>query len=161
MTASQLAGKVETSQDSTSKALRTLQDAAVTACLTPDLQNSRVYALTDVGMRARSEMDCPEDVHSYTTDVGFWRLYAWCSHRHRWAILSALDRPMRPSELKRYIRYNKPTVQMSTNNCWDAVRLMTSHGVLRPLEVEHSEYVAYEPTDVGTLVREHLLRAEA
>lgn len=158
MTVTQLARRLDRHPDSVSRSVVRLANRRILRCLNPRAQRSRVYGLTINGISQRRAAD-PEQ--NYAAPKIDYALFGWLCHRHRRAVLLALDRPLQPADMKRRARLRDDRLRISSNNVRDIVPLLLARGVVRPVRVRKRVHFQYELTEVGRQLREFMIRAEA
>lgn len=163
LTATQLARRTGLRSDSCRHVLGELSRAGLTLCLNSQARRSRLYGLTDVGIRYRKRIR--RDAGTADEPVEFagidWGLYGWVCYRHRAAIMKTLSEPLQPSAIKRRARARDSTLRMSANNVRDVIRLFRQRGIVRQVLVRKKKHPRYELTDIGQKIRQVLLAAEA
>ena len=161
MTAAQLARRGGVTRVSCSDGIQSLAARGLVRCLNPEARSSRLYWLTDAGMRRQRAWSpaygrpkrkvLPESID--------WNLYGWVCYRHRAAIIKALTEPLQPAAIKRRARTHNPGIRMSANNVRDVIRLFVSKGIVRRITAKRS-HPRYELSEVGQQLRHLLLEAE-
>ena len=112
VTATQLSQRTSIPRDTSSYLLAKLKIKGLLICLNPDAIKSRVYWLTEFGIRCRKQLyqdlnllykeyDLPDDID--------WHIYGWVNFNHRSAIIKILTTPMQPAEIKRPLNVNFAT----------------------------------------------------
>jgi hypothetical protein len=146
-----------------SHVLRELSVYQIVRCLTRETRRSRVYALTENGVRCRERLtgDRTEAAARPMLDYRIWHLLSWVSFRHRSAMLKAMDRPLQPCAVKRRARFLIPDLRMSATNCRDSMRLFVERGIARPVWLRKHRHPQYELTEVGRQLQRLLWEAEA
>lgn len=163
LTAKQLARKISILTDTCSYILSKLFNQELLICLNPASQNSRLYWLSEEGKDCQRELyrdsnlpyeDCK------IPDIN-WQEYGWLCFSHRSIVLKAMNSPMQPSEIKRYLRIHRPSAKISANNIRDVMRLLLKKGIVRPVKVKKKAHYRYELTEVGTVYRQLLIQADS
>ncbi len=131
-------------------------------CLNRSARQSRVYWLTDQGARVQRHARNLLRLRPIEPDFPRvnWDTYGWSCFRHRSAIIKALDRPLRPVQIKRRARQRDQEVRMSANNVRDAIKLLLARGIVQSVAVPREPNPSYELTGSGRAIRDLLLRAE-
>lgn len=158
LTPRQLAKKTGIHRDACSSLLAELSKTGFVTCLTPDARRSRLYGLTPQGLSTQQEVPHQAKYNQPALD---WKLYGWLCYSQRSAVLLALDRLSRPSELRSRARLRNPEVTINTSNVRDILRLFLAEGLVRHVQVKRYVHLRYELTDLGRVMRELLLRGEA
>ena len=151
LTARQICNKTDISLDSCSHILRKMKKKNLTLCLNPKSRNSRLYGLTKKGIVYQKQL-CKKTgipVKKYNFPDIDWELYGWACFEHRLAVIKALNEPMRPSEIKKILKVQKPDLKISANNIRDIIRLFTSKNIVEPVKVKKMAYPRYQLTDIG------------
>ena len=128
-------------------------------CKNNAARRSRLYGLTELGLRCWKQ---PARIKSASpiSDID-WDLYGWICYRHRSTVIKTLTEPMQPATIKRKARSRDPTLRMSANNVRDIMRLFLKRGLVRPVKIRKKAHMRYELTEMGRVLQELLLRAEA
>src|SRR6185295_12826393 len=83
--------------------LRKLGSKGVTCCLNDNARRSRLYFLTERGIRhqrrLRKQIGLPTLAHD-SCNVN-WGTYGWLCYGHRTAIIKAMNEPMQPAMIRR------------------------------------------------------------
>ena len=159
LTPRQLAHKTSLARDTVSRVLAELEKRRLVVCLTPRAQRSRLYALTRGSMRCHRQLTG----HSaQSTPPHFdWELYGWICFSQRSAVLLALDRASKPSEIRKRARSRDPSVRINTSNIRDILRWFRKHALARQVPIRKRKHPLWELTETGKALREQLQRAEA
>jgi DNA-binding MarR family transcriptional regulator len=158
-TAHQLAEKHRVPLARCSRRLRTLAKLGLAACANPSARRSRVYQLTGQGKALQRQLRKQEGLPPLTApseDVDLKLLGNVC-HRHRAAVLKAMDEPLQPATIKRIALRNDPAIKMSANNVRDVIYWFVRRGIAKPVEVRGKAHYHYELTEPGRAVRKLLL----
>jgi len=131
-------------------------------CLNPEARNSRLYWLTDLGIRCRKRLhhDLALSYEEYDLPSIDWALYGWICFSHRSIVMKTLSVPMQPSEIKRVIRRKKAGMAISANNIRDVVKLLLEKEIVQKVFVRKKAHPRYELTDSGNQFRELLMQSE-
>lgn len=163
LTATQLATRTDAHRDQCSRIIAGLLCHALAYCVNACARRSRLYSVTSSGQHLRSQIrkilelaPAPEP----PVDVD-WRLYGWLCYTHRSAVVKALDRPMRPAEIKHRARFLDGSVRISASNVRDIVRLLRARGIVEPVQIKRRARPRYQLTSAGRQFRELLVRAGA
>ena len=163
VTAKQLSKRIGIPVDTCSYLFAKLTIKALLICLNPGARNSRVYWLTEFGIRCRKQLhqdlDLPYKEHNLP-DIN-WHLYGWVNFNHRSAIIKILTTPMQPAEIKKVLRIRRPNIKISANNVRDIIKLFLARDIVIPVNIRKKTYTRYELTDLGTKLRQLLIRADA
>lgn len=159
LTAKQLARRLENDRDECSELLSELALHRMVQCLNPEANRSRVYWLTQLGVRCQERLSESEKVPWVRPRIPEidWSLYGWICFSHRAAIVKTLVRPMQPSEIKRRARMSDPDLRMSANNVRDAMRLLLAKGIVAAVSVRGARHLRYELTGTGSILRDLLM----
>jgi hypothetical protein len=132
-------------------------------CLNPGAIKSRLYWLTVFGLRCRKQLhtDLKLPYKEYNLPDINWHLYGWVNFNHRSAIIKILTIPMQPAEIKKALRIRRPNIKISANNVRDIIKLFLARNIVRPVKIRKKAHLRYELTDLGTKLRQLLLRADA
>ena len=162
LTAKQISKKSGIPMDTCSYIVAKYVQQRILACLNPKARNSRVYWLTDTGILHKKEL-CRKLNVTYIEpnlpDID-WQLYGWVCFSHRTMVIKVLTMAMQPSEVKRVLRLQKENTRISANNIRDVIRLLLSKGIVRPVKVKKRAHLRYELTELGTKLRQLLIRAD-
>lgn len=163
LTAKQVSKKTGIPVDTCSYIVAKLTTQGLLACRNPAARSSRLYGLTELGIRCQTQLckDLSLPHQQYTSLDIDWNLYGWTCFSHRAAVIKILTIAMQPSEIKRTLRLHKPHIAISANNIRDVVRLLLSKKIVRPVKVEKRAHLRYELTDLGIKLRQLLIQAEA
>ncbi len=132
-------------------------------CLNPGVRKSRVYWLTEFGIRCRKQLHLDSNLlykEHNLPDIN-WHLYGWVNFNHRSAIIKILTTPMQPAEIKKVLRIRRPNIKISANNVRDIIKLFLARNIVSPVKIRKKAHPRYELTDLGTKLRQLLLRADA
>lgn len=154
----QISRKTGIPQGTCSYLIATFVDKGLLVCLNSSAQNSRLYWLTENGHHCLQKLI--KHYHKPKLPDIDWTLYGWTCYTHRSAIIKMLIQPMQPSEIKRLFRLQGTHIRISANNIRDIIRLFLSKGIVRPVKLKKRAHLLYELTDLGTKLRQLLIRAE-
>lgn len=131
-------------------------------CLNHTARKSRVYWLTQSGILQQKKLCKKLNITNIKPDLPNidWQLYGWVCFIHRSMVIKTLTMAMRPSEVKKVLRFRKPGMKISANNIRDVLRLLLSKAIVRPVKVKNRTYLRYELTETGTKFRQLLLQAD-
>lgn len=162
MTASQISRRTGIPVNICSHVIGKFTTAGITACLNPKARNSRVYGLTELGIRCRQHLCRNTDQPSKEYDCPSvnWELYGWVCFNHREMVIKTLKEPMQPSAIKRTLRLQKPNVKISANNIRDVMRLFVALGIVQPVRIRKRAHPRYELTSLGLQLQQLLIQAE-
>ena len=163
LTATQLARRTGTRRDQCSKVITGLLSQALARCRNAGARRSRLYWVTRPGQRLRDRVRkllelAPCSVPPSDVD---WNTYGWLCYTHRSAVVKALDRPMRPAEIKHRARFLDTAVRISVSNVRDIVRLLLARGIAEPVRIRRRSRPRYQLTASGRQFRDLLIRADA
>ena len=163
VTAKQLSQRTGIHRDTSSYLLAKLKIKGLLICLNPDAIKSRVYWLSEFGIRCRKQLhqDLGLLYKEYNLPDINWHLYGWVNFNHRSAIIKILTSPMQPAKIKKVLRIRRPNVKISANNVRDIIKLFLARDIVSPIKIRKKAYLRYELTDLGTKLRQLLLRADA
>ena len=68
---------------------------------------------------------------------------------------------MQPAEIKKVLRIRRPNVKISANNVRDIIKLFLARNIVSLVKIRKKAHPKYELTDLGTKLRQLLLRADA
>lgn len=161
-TPTQLAMHTPFNSDDTSAVLSDLTRHHLTVCLNPQAARCRVYGLTPLGVATRAHLQAERDLPAtpYHQPHANWNTYGKCCQAHRAAIITALDGPLTPPQIRRAARYHNPELRMSANNTRDALYTLTTLTVTTPVPLRRRAYPAYTLTAQGEIIKALLLRAK-
>ena len=163
LTAKQLSKRVGIPVDTCSYLIAKFTFKGLLTCLNPGAIKSRLYGLTEFGIRCRKELHqilrLPHKEYN-KPDIN-WHLYGWVNFNHRSAILKILTSPMQPAEIKKVLRIRRPNVKISANNVRDIIKLFLARNIVSPVKIRKKAHPRYELTDLGTKLRQLLLQADA
>jgi len=162
LTARQIGRKTGIPQDTCSYLIGKFTTEGLTICLNPNARNSRVYGLTEPGIRYQNQLwrDLNQPGKGYDCPSVNWDIYGWVCFSHRAGVIKTLTAPMQPSEIKRILRVQKPNMKISANNIRDVVRLLLARGIVQPVRIRKKAHPRYELTPLGTQLRRLLIQAE-
>ena len=131
-------------------------------CLNPEARNSRLYWLTDRGIKCRKRLHREAGLayEEYDLPTIDWSLYGWICYSHRSIVMKTLTMPMQPSEIKRVIRNKNIETKISANNIRDVTKLLLEKGIVQKVFARKKAHPRYELTDSGNKLREILVQAE-
>jgi len=163
VTATQLSQRTGIPRDTSSYLLAKLKIKGFLVCLNPGAIKSRVYWLTEFGIRCRKQLhqDLGLLYKEYNLPDTNWHLYGWINFTHRSAIIKILTTPMQPAEIKKALRIRRPNIKISANNVRDIIKLFLARNIVKPVKIRKKAHPRYELTDLGTKLRQLLLRADA
>ena len=163
ITAKQLSKRTGIPMDTCSYSLAKFTAKGLLVCLNTDASKSRLYWLTEFGLRCREQlhMDLNLLYKEYDLPNISWQLYGWVCFNHRSVIIKILTIPMSPAEIKRALRIHRPKIKISANNIRDIIKLFLARNIVRPVETGKRAYPRYELTDLGIKFRQLLLRADS
>ena len=163
VTAKQLSKKTGIPMDTSSYLLAKLKIKGLLICLNPGAIKSRVYWLTEFGIRCRKQLyhDLNLLYEEYDLPDVDWHLYGWVNFTHRSAIIKILTSPMQSAGIKKVLRIRRPNIKISANNVRDIIKLFLARNIVRPVKIRKKAHPRYELTDSGTKLRQLLLRADA
>ena len=163
VTAKQLSQRTGIPVDTSSYLLAKLKIKGLLTCLNPGAIKSRLYGLTEFGIRCRKQLHqvlgLPHKEYN-KPDIN-WHLYGWVNFNHRSAIIKILTTPMQPAEIKKVLRIRRPNIKISANNVRDIIKLFLARDIVRPVKIRKRAHPRYELTDLGTKLRQLLLQADA
>ena len=163
LTAKQLSKRVGIPVDTCSYLIAKFTFKGLLTCLNPGAIKSRLYGLTEFGIRCRKELHqilrLPHKEYN-KPDIN-WHLYGWVNFNHRSAIIKILTTPMQPAEIKKVLRIRHPNIKISANNVRDIIKLFLARDIVRPVKIRKKAHPRYELTDLGTKLRQLLIRADA
>jgi len=146
MTAIQLSRRLELKRYSCMSALRELAQRGLMVCLNPTARQSRLYWLTEAGVRAQNRLrreDAATPLVHDVPDVN-WEQYGFVCYSHRAVIVSVLTEPLQAATIKRRARRRWSDLRMSANNVRDAVKLLRAAGIVRVVRVRRRKHPHYE-----------------
>ena len=163
ITAKQLSQRTGIPVDTSSYLLAKLKIKGLLICLNPDAIKSRVYWLTEFGIRCRKQLHQDLDLlyKEYDLPDINWLLYGWLNFNHRSAVIKTLITPMQPAEIKKVLRSRRPNIKISANNVRDIIKLFLARDIVSPVKIRKKAHLRYELTDSGTKLRQLLLRVDA
>ncbi|MFG0252414.1 MAG: hypothetical protein ACF8NJ_06015 [Phycisphaerales bacterium JB038] len=163
LTATQLATRTDTRRDQCSKVITGLICHALTRCINACARRSRLYWVTRLGKQLRdSQRQRLGLPRAEPIPAGIdWHTYGWLCYTHRSAVVKALDRPMRPGEIKHRARFLNPEVRISASNVRDIIRLLLARDIVEPVRIRKRSRPRYILTDRGMQFRQLLIRAES
>ena len=163
MTAKQLSRKTGIPVDTCSYLISKFTFKGVLICLNPSAIKSRLYWITKFGIRCRKQLHQVLDLpyKGYTLPDIDWHLYGWVNFNHRAGIIKILIIPMQPSEIKRTLRIHSSSIKISANNIRDIIKLFLARSIVRPVIIKKKAHPRYELTDLGTKLRQLLIRGDA
>jgi predicted transcriptional regulator len=163
MTAKQLSKKTGIPVDTCSYLLAKFSINGLVICLNPDAIKSRLYWLTAFGIRCQKQLHQELGLFykKYTLPNIDWHLYGWVNFNHRAAIIKILIIPMQPSEIKRTLWIHRSNIKISANNIRDIIKLFLARGIVKPIKIRKKAHPRYELTELGTKLRQLLIRADA
>ncbi len=163
LTATQLSKRVGIPVDTCCYLLAKFTFKGLLTCLNPGAIKSRLYGLAEFGIRCRKQLyqilRLPYKEYN-KPDIN-WHLYGWVNFTHRSAIIKILTTPMQPAEIKKVLRIRHPKIKISANNVRDIIKLFLARNIVRPVKIRNKAHLKYELTDLGTKLRQLLLRADA
>ncbi len=162
LTAKQISKHAGFSPQSCEKAFRELANLGLVTCLNAGARRSRLYWLTEAGEQ------CQIDVSKRTKLIPLrkefpripWPIYGKVLYSHRIEVVKALNRPQRPATLKRTALCNNPFLRMSARNCLEVLHVLMKEGIVSRSKRKPSFMFYYELTELGSKVRELLVKAE-
>jgi hypothetical protein len=162
-TAKQLSQRTGIPVDTSSYLLAKLKIKGLLICLNPDAIKSRVYWLTEFGIRCRKQLHQDLDLlyKEYDLPDINWLLYGWLNFNHRSAVIKTLITPMQPAEIKKVLRSRRPNIKISANNVRDIIKLFLARDIVSTVKIRKKAHLRYELTDSGTKLRQLLLRVDA
>jgi len=163
VTAKQLSQRTGIPVDTSSYLLAKLKIKGLLICLNPDAIKSRVYWLTEFGIRCRKQLHQDLDLlyKEYDLPDINWLLYGWLNFNHRSAVIKTLITPMQPAEIKKVLRSRRPNIKISANNVRDIIKLFLARDIVSTVKIRKKAHLRYELTDSGTKLRQLLLRVDA
>ena len=163
ITAKQLSQRVGIPVDTCSYLVAKFTFKGLLICLNPSAIKSRLYWLTEFGIRCRKQLHQGLDLlhKEYNLPDINWHLYGWVNFNHRSAIIKTLTTPMQPAEIKKVLRIHRPNIKISANNVRDIIKLFLARDIVRPMKIRKKAHPRYELTDLGTKLRQLLIRADA
>lgn len=130
------------SKKTVESALARMQELGLVTCVTPDLQQARLYDLTVRGRLLRRTPRPHVEAPPLTE-------YAWVqAGLHRRILLSALVDPMTPRELRQRAMSRAP--RLAIGHVWLTLRELRDRGI-----VEHVDG-RWRPTELGRRLQAHL-----
>lgn len=163
LTAKQLSKRVGIPVDTCCYLVAKLTFKGILTCLNPDTIKSRLYGLTEFGIRCRNQLHqvlgLPHKEYNMP-DIN-WHLYGWINFNHRSVIIKILNTPMQPAEIKKVLRIHRPNIKISANNIRDIIKLFLARDIVRPVKIRKKVHPRYELTDLGIKLRQLLIRADA
>lgn len=157
LTPRQISRKTDLSRDTCSRVLAELKSRGLVDCLNPSAGKSRLYWLTPDGHGVRAALDMPATPEFPNIDFG---LYCQLLHSQRTAVVLAIDRPSRPSEIRRRALLRDSAVTMNTSNVRDILRWLIKQNLARHVPIRKRKHPLSELTDVGKTYRELLVSGE-
>ena len=147
MTAKQISKVTRLRVDSCSHVLGKFKARGMVICLNPTARNSRVFGLTELGLKCRKQLartsgKAEQDMVD-VADID-WELYGWVCFRHRAAVIQILTEPMQPSAMKRRLRNRNSGIRISANNVRDIVKLFLARGIVQQVYVRKKAHPLYE-----------------
>jgi len=163
VTAKQLSQRTGIPVDTSSYLFAKFTIKGLLICLNPGARKSRVYWLTEFGIRCRKQLHQDSNLlyKEYNLPDINWHLYGWVNFNHRSAIIKILTTAMQPAEIKKVLRIRRPNIKISANNVRDIIKLFLARNIVRPVKIRKKAHPRYELTDLGTKLRQLLLRADA
>jgi len=149
-------------QSTCSYIIATFVDKGLLICLNPAAQNSRLYWLTEKGHRLLKKLAQNHNqiyLKPQLPEID-WPLYGWLCYTHRSVIIRVLNEPMRPSEIKRVLSIQRPSIRISAGNVRDIIQLFLLKSIVRPVTIRGKVYPYYKLTDLGIKCRDLLIRAD-
>lgn len=163
LTATQLSRRTDIDRNRCAKILNRTLLLQLTRCLNGKARRSRVLWVTRSGKECRDWIRALlglSEAPPLQRNVD-WRLYGWLCFTHRSAVVTALDRPMRPAEIKHRARFLDSDVRISASNVRDIVRLLLPRDIVEPDRIRRRARPRYQLTAKGWQFRELLMRAES
>ncbi len=163
VTAKQLSKRIGIPVDTCSYLVAKFTFKGLLICLNPGAIKSRLYGLTKFGIRCRKQLHLDSNLlyKEYNLPDINWHLYGWVNFNHRSAIIKILTIPMQPAEIKKVLRIRRPNIKISANNVRDIIKLFLARDIVSPVKIRKKAHPRYELTDLGTKLRQLLLRADA
>jgi hypothetical protein len=163
LTATHLATKLGLSRNTCPHGHWELHVYQLVTCLNPDARMSRVYWLTPLGRECQRRLLArhQQQLEHYFPEMD-WKLYGWTCYAHRSAVIKALERPLRPRDIKHHALVNDPALRMSASNLRDTTRALRRHGIIDVVYLKGRKYTRhhrYRLTSLGRNLRELLIRA--
>ena len=161
LSVTQLSRKAGMSSASCTEVLRRLRHQGYVECLNPKAVSSRIYWLTEEGLKFQRGFFDSRSVELHPHDFAEvdWEIYGQLCTSHRSLVVKTLTEPMQPSQIKRKAYRNDCKVRMSANNVRDVIRWLLSKGVVRKVLVRRRAHPLYELTESGTKFQSLLRRA--
>jgi len=146
MTAMQLSRRLEIKRYTCMSALRDCVARGLLVCLNSRARQSRLYWLSEKGVRAQRELRRSEGKPALVHDVPDidWERYGFVCFSHRAAIVSVLTEPLQAATIKRRARRRHSGLRMSANNVRDALKLLVRAGIVRRVLVRRWKHPRYE-----------------
>lgn len=162
MTVTQLSRKAGILSARCTEVLRRLRHQGFVECLNPKARSSRVYWITDEGLKFQRCLFHSRNVELPRHDFAEvdWVIYGKLCSRHRALVIKALTEPMQPSEIKRKAYRKDHTIRFSANNCRDVLRVLLRLDVVRKVFARKRAHPLYELTESGAKYQSLLRRAE-
>ena len=163
ITAKQLSKRTGIPVDTCSYILAKFAAKGLLICLNPDASKSRLYWLTKFGIRCRKQLYLDSNLvyKEYNLSDIDWHLYGWVNFNHRSAIIKILTTPMQPAGMKKVLRIHRSKIKISANNVRDIIKLFLAKDIVKPVKIRKKAHPRYELTDLGTKLRQLLIRADA
>ncbi len=163
LTGKQMAKRTGIPMDTCSYVVAKFVAKGLLTCLNPEAQNSRLYWLTDLGLRYQKKLcqnqNLPLTQGTHDLPEIDWSLYGWTCYNHRAAVIRNLTEPMQPSEIKRTLRIHKPNVKISANNIRDVVKLLLEKQIVQKVHARKKAHPQYELTEPGKQFRQLLMQS--
>ena len=151
LTANQIGLKLNMNSAKCSRILQDFSIKGLAICLNPGARMSRLYDLTAQGRQCQEqiciELNIPlKTIHKISAD---WGLYGWICFRHRSSVIKILTEPMQPSEMKRKLLRRDSSVNISSNNIRDIIKLFKIRGIVTKVYDKKKVHPLYELSDTG------------
>ena len=163
ITARQLSQRTGIPVDTCSYFIAKFTIKGLSICLNLGAIKSRLYWLTEFGLRCQKQLH--QDLNLLYKEYNLpdinWHLYGWVNFNHRSAIIKILTTPMQPAEIKKVLRSRRPNIKISANNVRDIIKLFLARDIVSPVKIRKKAHLRYELTDLGTKLRQLLIRADA
>lgn len=163
LTARQISRKTGIPTDTCSYTIAKLVDKGLLICLNPNARIGKLYWFTESGRQCCKRVYRDLNL-AYVEDSLAeidWELYGWICFNHRSAVIKTMTETMQPSEIKRTLRNRDPNIKISANNIRDIVKLFLSRGIVRPVEIRKKAHPKYELTELGSQLKQLLIKAES
>jgi len=160
LTSKQLDRKTGIPADTCSYILGKCQAKGICICLNPTAASSRLYYLTDLGLRLRQRLRGSSEADHVDPGGMNWDLYGWACFKHRNAVLKSLSETMAPPMIRRLLKLKNSRLRISRNNITDIMRLLLERALVEKVFIRKRKHPWYQLTEKGHRIRKLLLSAE-